>query len=75
MQDPYLQIAIQSHVQNNLAAERKQERERIAQELIERMSSKLGSTTSSRPKPEQIAHGVPPLPSDDMDKIMHNSHN
>lgn len=30
MQDPYLQIAIQTHVQDNLAAERKQERERIA---------------------------------------------
>ena len=35
LNDPYLQKAITTHVQDSLALERKQERERIAKELIE----------------------------------------
>jgi len=39
-------MAIHTHVQDSLAAERRRERDRIAQELIETMSQKLGSGSS-----------------------------
>jgi uncharacterized protein (DUF2249 family) len=38
MADPYLQSAVQTHVQDGLAQERKKERDRIAQELMETLS-------------------------------------
>lgn len=41
MADPYLQSAVQTHVQDGLAQERKKERDRIAQELMETLSQKM----------------------------------
>ncbi len=46
MDDPYLQKTIQANIQDSLAAERKKERDRIAQELVETLSQKLGSRSS-----------------------------
>ena len=63
-----------------MAAERKKERDRIAQELIETMSQKLGSGTSSSYRYGTSgggtkAHGISQLPSDDINELMHNTYN
>lgn len=79
MDDPYLHSAIQTHVQDSLAAERKKERDRIAQELLETMSSKLGSASAyrySQQAPDKnTAHGIGQLPSDNINELMHNTYN
>lgn len=77
MDDPYLSNQIATQIQDGLAQERKKERDRLAQELIETMSSKLGSGSASayRYSEKDKAHGIGQLPSDDINEIMHNNYN
>jgi len=79
MDDPYLSTQINTHVQDSLAAERKRERDRLAAELIETMSSKLGSASayrySGQPSEKDRGHGIGQLPSDDINELMHNNYN
>lgn len=76
MDDPYLSNQIQSHIHESLAQERKKERDRLAQELIETMSSKLGSASAyNRYSEKDRGHGIGQLPSDDINELMHNNYN
>lgn len=58
MDDPYIVKEINTHVADSLAVERKKERDRLAQELIETMSQKLGSGSSYRYSEKDRGHGI-----------------
>lgn len=75
--DPFLAQQIAGHIHEGLAQERKRERDRLAQELIDNMSKQLGgsSVRSGVTREQDRAYGIEQIPSDDMNEIMHNNFN
>lgn len=69
--DPFNIKAIETKVQDNLAAERKAERDRIAKEMLEQLSSASHKPERATQKP----FGISSMPSDPMADILHNRYN
>lgn len=81
--DPFLAQQIAGHIHDGLAQERKKERDRLAQELIDNMSKGLPSGSASTvarsgaaaKSEKDRAYGIEQIPSDDINELMHNSFN
>ena len=70
--DPYAMKSLEVKVQDNLAAERKAERDRIALEIIEKMSQAGSDRVKAK---TQQPFGIVSLPTDNMHSIMQNEFN
>lgn len=69
--DPYQLKAAETRIQDNLAEERKAERDRMAQELLSQLKNKALSTASQ----SNQAFGLASMPSESVDDLMRNRYN